>query len=77
MDKSQKEKAKASAMARARQPNKNARLSNQQGVTQSQGNKLTFFSEEASSMKLGPTTVMLLCLFYIGAVVTLHIFAKV
>ena len=76
MDKSQKERARESALARAKTPHKGGRLSGQQGTTQNQGNQLTFFTEDASSWKLGPTTIMLLCLIYIGIVVTLHIFSK-
>ena len=65
-------------MARAKQPNKNARLSNMQGRPgATQGNSLTFFAEEANGLKLTPYTVMLLCLIYIGVIVLLHIFGKV
>merc|ERR1740139_1810554 len=49
----------------------------QQGRANPQGNQLTFFGEDTAGWKISPPKVMLICLFYIGAVVVLHIFAKV
>ena len=75
---SSRERARASAAARTKPQNKNARLSNMQGRQgTAPGNSLSFFTEEAAGMKLGPYTVMVLCLMYIGTVVLLHILSKV
>ena len=79
MQESSRERARASAAARAKAPNKNARLSNMQGRqgAAAPGNSLSFFREEADGLKLSPYTVMVICLFYIGAVVLCHILSKV
>ena len=74
MDQSMKDRARASAIARTKPQ---TRQSAQQGRSQSQGNNLTFFSEDASGFRLSPATVMVICLFYIGSVVLLHVFSKV
>lgn len=73
----------STARERARQaaarntPKRGASLSGRQGRSESQGNQITSYNEDTSGWKLSPATVMVICLFYIGSVVLLHIFGKV
>ena len=71
-----KERARLAAAARNKPQNKQG-LSGRIGRAESQGNQLTSYNEDTSGWKLSPATVMVICLFYIGSVVVLHIFGKV
>jgi preprotein translocase subunit Sec61beta len=72
-----KERARLAAASRAKPASKGAPLSGRQGRSESQGNQITSYNEDTSGWKLSPATVMVICLFYIGSVVVLHIFGKV
>lgn len=48
-----------------------------QGTVNPQGNQLTYLGEDQNGFKISPQKVLFLCLFYIGSVVIMHIFAKV
>ena len=72
-----KERARLAAAARVKPTSKGAPLSGRQGRSESQGNQITSYNEDTSGWKLSPATVMVICLFYIGSVVVLHIFGKV
>jgi preprotein translocase subunit Sec61beta len=73
---SAKERARLAAAARNK-PQARTGLSGRIGRAESQGNQLTSYNEDTSGWKLSPSTVMVICLFYIGSVVVLHIFGKV
>ena len=75
---SAREKARQAALSRSKATKQGpGKAEAQQGRANPQGNQLTFFGEDTAGWKISPTKVMLICLFYIGAVVVLHIFAKV
>jgi preprotein translocase subunit Sec61beta len=75
---SAREKARQAALSRSKATKQGpGKAEAQQGRPNPQGNQLTFFGEDTAGWKISPTKVMLICLFYIGAVVVLHIFAKV
>ncbi len=75
---SAREKAKQAALSRSKATKQGGgKVEAQQGRVNPQGNQLTFFGEDTAGWKISPTKVMLICLVYIGAVVVLHIFAKV
>jgi hypothetical protein len=74
---SAKERARQAAAARNKPTARGAGLSNRIGRAESQGNQITSYNEDTSGWKLSPATVMVICLFYIGSVVVLHIFGKV
>ena len=73
---SQKVRARLAAQARNKPQNRGG-LSGRIGRAESQGNQITSYNEDTSGWKLSPATVMVICLFYIGSVVLLHIFGKV
>jgi len=47
------------------------------GTRINRGNQLSFFSEDAPGLKISPKTVLIMSLFFLGAVVFLHIIGKV
>ena len=74
---SAKDRARVAAAARNKPQNKGPSLSGRLGRSDSQGNQITSYNEDTSGWKISPASVMVLCLFYIGLVVVLHIFGKV
>ena len=69
----QRANARAAAAARSQGKRRNAAA----GGQVAKNDQFAYFSQDASGFKVGPKTVLIFSLFFIGAVVLLHIFGKV
>ncbi|KAJ1456080.1 Sec61beta family-domain-containing protein [Pelagophyceae sp. CCMP2097] len=50
---------------------------NAQAMQRAQPGILRFYADEAQGLKIGPTSVLVMSLMFIGFVVVLHIFGKI
>ncbi|DAZ97219.1 TPA: hypothetical protein N0F65_003850 [Lagenidium giganteum] len=68
--------AAASAL-RNRRPAQAARSQNNgRGMGGSSAGILRFYTDDSPGLKIGPTTVLVLCLMFVGFVVLLHVWGK-
>ncbi|TMW69318.1 hypothetical protein Poli38472_001474 [Pythium oligandrum] len=69
------EGAAASAL-RNRRPGANKTQNTGRGMGGSSAGILRFYTDDSPGLKIGPTTVLVLCLMFVGFVVLLHVWGK-
>ncbi|CCI47425.1 unnamed protein product [Albugo candida] len=55
---------------------KNANANTGRGMGGSSAGILRFYTDDSPGLKIGPTTVLVLCLVFVGLVVLLHVWGK-
>ncbi|CAK4078154.1 unnamed protein product [Aphanomyces euteiches] len=64
------------AALRNRRPAAGKSANNGRGMGGSSAGVLRFYTDDAPGLKIGPTTVLVLCLMFVGFVVLLHVWGK-
>ncbi|KAF1333273.1 Protein transport protein sec61 subunit beta-like, partial [Globisporangium splendens] len=69
------EGAAASAL-RNRRPTSSRTANTGRGMGGSTAGILRFYTDDSPGLKIGPTTVLVMCLMFVGFVVLLHVWGK-
>lgn len=70
------EGAAASALRNRRPAASRPNQNNGRGMGGSTAGILRFYTDDSPGLKIGPTTVLVLCLLFVGFVVLLHVWGK-
>ncbi|OQR80827.1 hypothetical protein ACHHYP_20855 [Achlya hypogyna] len=66
----------SAAALRNRRPAAKSSANTGRGMGGSSAGILRFYTDDAPGVKIGPTTVLVLCLMFVGFVVLLHVWGK-